>query len=472
MRFLDALVPGTKGFSQAPFWSYPDSLGLPFLSTWNKPDQEKIEADFEGYVNGALKGDGIIHACIARRMSIFAQARFQWVRYNAGAQGTPFGNEELSLIERPWPGGMTIHLLARAELDASVAGNFWATTADDKGRFGHASRGGPNRRIVHMRPDWVTVIIDAPSGNPNALDAKTVGVLYKAPIVNGKEAPEVVLLPDEVCHYAPDPDPVARYRGRSWITPVINEIKADKAATKHKLKFFENAATPNVAVSLAKEITPEQFTKFVDQMNKNHKGVENAYKTLYTAGGADVTVIGADMKQLDFKATQGAGETRIASAAGVHPVLVGLSEGMQGSSLNAGNFNAARRLTADTTMRYLWATFAASLQSLLELPKGPAGVELWPDLRNVSFLQEDLKDQAEIQVKEATALQALGAAGFDPDASVEFLATNDLMKLKGKHSGLFSVQLQPPGAEQSTTVTDPQKAIDLITSGWTVKERA
>lgn len=469
MRMLDALM--TKSFSQPPFWAYPDDLKLPFTTTWSKPDQEKIESDFEGYVNGALKGDGIVHACIARRMAIFSQARFQWIRYLNGAPGAPFGTPELALAESPWPGGKTIHLLARAELDASMAGNFWATTVDDRGRFGHASRGGPNRRIAHMRPDWVTCIIDAPSGNPNALDAKVVAISYKAPIANGKEAPEVLLLPDEVCHYAPEPDPVARWRGRSWLTPVITEIMADKAATKHKLKFFENAATPNVAVSLAKEITPEQFAKFVELMDKNHKGVNNAYKTLYTAGGADVTVIGADMKQLDFKATQGAGETRIASAAGIHPVLVGLSEGMQGSSLNAGNFNAARRLTADTTMRYLWKCFAASLQNLLEVPSGD-GAELWTDLREVSFLQEDMKDQAEIQAQQANALRSLTDAGYDPDAAVDFLATNDLTRLKGQHSGLFSVQLQPPGAESaSVPVSDPQKAIDLIASGWTVKER-
>jgi hypothetical protein len=32
-----------------------------------------------------------------------------------------------------------------------------------------------------------------------------------------------------------------------------------------------------------------------------------------------------------------------------------------------------------------------------------------------------------------------------PDAAIEFLRSNDLGKLLGQHSGLFSVQLQPPG---------------------------
>ena len=31
----------------------------------------------------------------------------------------------------------------------------------------------------------------------------------------------------------------ARFRGMSWLTPIIPELMADSAATQHKLKFFE-----------------------------------------------------------------------------------------------------------------------------------------------------------------------------------------------------------------------------------------
>jgi len=467
--FAHALSPGLKSWSEPPFWSWPDPYSqFPYLLSYGKPEQEKIETDFEGYVRDIYKSDGVVWACIATRQSIFAQARFLWMPYTDGTPGQPFDSPELKLLRRPWPSGTTGELLARMDLDVSLSGNFWATTADDQGRFGHASRGGKNRRIVHMRPDWVTMIIDAPSGNPNALDAKVIAVTYKPPAVGGKEAPAVLLLPDEVCHYSPHPDPIARYRGMSWLTPIIREIQSDKAATKHKLKFFENAATPNLAVSLAKEITPDQFREFVEEMDKKHKGVEHAYETLYTAGGADVTVVGADMKQISMKETQGHIETRIAAASGVHPVIVALSEGMQGSSLNAGNFNAARRLSADKSFRYWWQVVAASLQNLLEEP--PEGVELWPDLRQVSFLQEDAMDRAEILSRQMLTIESGVRAGFTADSIVAAVVDGDLRGLA--HTGLFSVQLQPPGAEQAVTVTNPEKAFELITAGWKVKEPA
>ena len=33
--------------------------------------------------------------------------------------------------------------------------------------------------------------------------------------------------------------------GMSWLQPLVREILSDQAATLHKQRFFENAATPN-----------------------------------------------------------------------------------------------------------------------------------------------------------------------------------------------------------------------------------
>jgi phage portal protein BeeE len=56
--------------------------------------------------------------------------------------------------------------------------------------------------------------------------------------------------------------------------------------------------------------------------------------------------------------TQGAGETRIAAAAGVPPVIVGLSEGLQAATYS--NYSQARRRFADGTMRPLWRNAAVA----------------------------------------------------------------------------------------------------------------
>ena len=193
-------------------------------------------------------------------------------------------------------------------------------------------------------------------------------------------------------------------------------------------------------MSLDASTKPESFERFMALMDEQHKGVENAYKTIYLGGGANAEVLGADMKQLDFKATQGAGESRLAAAAGVPPVIVGFSEGLQGSSLNAGNYSASRRRFADGTLRPLWRHAAGALATLLPHQQGAT---LWYDDRDISFLREDRKDAAEIQGTEARSIRTLLDAGFTADSVTAAVIAQDWSLLQ--HTGLFSVQLQPPG---------------------------
>lgn len=456
MKFLDRIAAaaasrgGRKGWSEPPFWAN-DSLRLPLLSAMPlRPDQERIENNFEGYVQGAYKTNGIVFACILARQAVFSQARFRWRVFDQGKPGELFGSPELSLLEKPWASGTTGELLARMESTASLAGNYYSTVADDRGKLGAAATGS-GRRVVHMRPDWVTLVIGSPSDDPHDLRAKVVGFLYEPP--GGRSKP-VLLLPHEVCHYSPIPDPEAKFRGMSWLTPILREIQADKAATVHKGKFFEQGATLNTVVRLDKDIQPEQFKIFKELFKEDHEGSDNAYKTLFLGGGADVTVVGADLKQLDFKATQGAGETRIAAAAGVHPAIVGLSEGMQGSSLNAGNFGAARRLVADKTMRHLWSVAAASLQTLVKVPSERA--ELWYDTSEIAFLREDEKDAAAILKEKMLAIESGVRAGFKPDSVVRAVTSGNLATMT--HTGLFSVQLLPPDRTQSANGAQPDPA--------------
>lgn len=432
---------GGQGFIEPPFWTLDPYRHLSSYTS----DRERIENDFEGYVNGAYKADGIVFACILTRQLVFSEARFQWREFRNGRPGNLFGSPELALLENPWPNGTTGELLTRMEVDLSLAGNFYATIADDQGRLGRAAA-GPSRRISHLRPDWVTIIVGSRSGDPRAADARPVGYMYEPPVSGiGTRADPVVLMPDEVCHYSGlVPDPTARFRGMSWLTPVLREIAADRAATTHKLKFFENGASLSTVVSFDKEVGVDAFDAFVQRFKEHHRGTDNAYETLFLGAGADVSLVGADLRQLDFKATQGAGETRIAAASGVGAVVAQFSEGMQGSSLNAGNYAAARRRVGDALFRPLWRTAAAALQTLVTPPRPSAS--LWYDDRDIAFLREDRQDIADIQNKQAQTIRALVDAGYEPKSVIDAVDAEDWTLLK--HTGLFSVQLQPPMEQQ------------------------
>lgn len=449
MKFLEPLVRTKK--RDYTYGQYLDMYAQWKVGghTYTQPVQTTIPGqkaaavggDFMGLLDGGYASNGVIFGLASVRMRVFSEARFQWQRMRGGRPGDMFGTTDLRLLEHPWPGGTTGDLLSAMLLHADFAGNAFVVRNGD--------------RLVLLRPDWVRIVLsDTPYEDEvqyGSISFETVGYEYYHDGVMSKRP--VVFQPEQVAHFMPQPDPRAKYRvGMSWLTPVIREIQADGAATGHKLKFFENAATPNLAVSLPKEITPAQFEEFVDAMDEKHKGASNAYKTLYTGGGADVTVIGQNMQQLDFKVTQGAGETRLAQAAGVPPVVAGLSEGLQGSSLNAGNFGQARRQFADTTLSHLWRNAAGSLEVLFP-PPGDA--RLWYDNRDIPFLREDLKDSAEIQQVQAVAIKQLIDAGYEPETVVKAVTGNDYTLLT--HTGLFSVQLQPAGVEQAKP--EPQLAL-------------
>lgn len=415
------------GFVEPAFWD-ADRLryGWASASTWTS-DRETAENDFEGYASGIYKRNGPVFALTAARMLIFSEARMQF-RQLGSVPGKLFGNPDLALLETPWRNAKTGDLLARMELDITLAGNSYWTQV-----------GG---RLRRMRPDKVTIITasrEEPDLAGAALDADIVAYMYEPMGREGQGAR--LLLPEQVAHYAPYPDPESNWRGMSWVTPVLREVSADDAATKHKLKFFQNGASPQFVVSMDPSVSLEQFNEFMEAMDASHKGVDNAYKTLYLAGGADITTVGKDLAQLDFKATQGAGESRLAAAAGVPAVIVGFSEGLSGSSLNAGNFGSARRRFADGTLRPLWRNAAGSLSTLVTVP---AGAELWYDERDIAFLREDRKDQADIQMTEATTIRTLLDAGWNPDSVIAAVRAGDWSQLS--HSGYFSVQLQALGA--------------------------
>lgn len=431
MRLIDRLAQGRKG--SMTFGGTGGTFRLPsFWANEAAEDQEALPCSFEGYSSGAYKSSGPVFACMLVRQLVFSEARFQFQRMTNGRPADLFGTADLALLERPWPNGTTGELLSRMEQDGSLAGNFFAAVVEDK--YG--------KRIRRLRPDWVTIVTGSDSGDSAALDARVVGYLYR-PKGTADPSQTVLLSTDKVAHWSPIPDPDAQWRGMSWLTPVIREIKGDLAASEHKLKYFKNGATGGIAISYDASVSPDAVARFAEMFRQKHEGADNAYKTFHFGGGADVTTIGADLKQLDFKVTQGAGETRIAAASGVGAVIAQLSEGLQGSSLNAGNFGAAKRRFTDGTMRPLWRSASAALETLVPPPPGS---RLWYDTRDVAFLQEDQKDEAEIQASNAATIRALTDAGYDPDAVVQAVMANDLRSLIGAHTGLYSVQLQSPSS--------------------------
>jgi len=371
-------------------------------------------------------GNTIVAACIHARLLVFTEARFQFQAMKSGRPAAMFGTPALSVLERPWASASTGDLLARMELDASMHGNsFWV-------------RGGDG--LVRLDPAKVTVasgdVVDTMTGK--AYGKRLLGYVVKD--YPGSRDELAFFEPSEIAHYRPIPSAV-EFVGGSWLSACLPEVKVDTKITQYKTGFLDNAATPAMVVSYDATVSPEQFEMTVKKIREGHEGSSNAFKTLHLAGGADAKIVGADFAQLAMKATQGTSESRIAAAAGVPASYVGISEGLAGSSLNSGNYGAARRRFGDGTIRPLWRAAASALETLVP---PPAGSRLYYDDRDVSFLQEDVMDSAEIRARDASTIGALIIAGFEPSSAVDAVNAGDMTLLV--HTGLVSVQLTAPGS--------------------------
>jgi phage portal protein BeeE len=319
-------------------------------------------------------------------------------------------------------------LTARMEWHAGLAGNSYVYRQPD--------------RLRVLRPDWVVIVWGSqqePDDAAHALDGELLGYIYCNGGLNSGNTIHT-LLPQDVAHWSPIPDPEAAGLGMSWVTPAVRDIMGDQATASHKLKFFENGATPNLVVKGIQATKAEQFRALVDAMEEKHSGLANAYKTLYLSAGADATVVGHGLQQMDFKNVVEASENRIAFLSRVPASLLGLSQGMKGSSLNAGNFKMAQRSFTDSWLMPTLQDMCAALAPIVDVP---SGAELWFDSTDVGLMREDSTAAAQINEIQARTITILVREGFTAESAISAVVQQDMSLLV--HTNLISVQLQEPG---------------------------
>jgi phage portal protein BeeE len=385
-----------------------------------------------GAYSGAYDGNSVVFACELNRLLLFSEARFQFQNLVKGRPGELFGTPALDVLQEPWVGANTGELLMQMELDAACYGNsYWVPDGN---------------YLLRLDPCRVKILTEG--AYEMALTGYQVGEKLLGYAYRVDRDTVAIYEPGQICHYKPVPDRNNRFCGMSWLNPCLPDIDADIGLTDHKRSSVRNGASVPFVVSFKESVTDEEYDAYVDGYMEQHAGPSNSGKVLFLGGGADVKTVGQTFESMAFKATQAGGETRIAACAGVPPVIVGLSEGL--SSATYSNYSQARRRLVDGTMRPLWRAAAGALTSVIAVP---TGARLWYDDRDIPFLREDVMDLAEIQSRKALTIESLIRAGFEPLSIVAAVAADDLALLK--HTGLYSVQLQPPGTAAGTQQPTP-----------------
>lgn len=401
--------------------------------------QEQVRVDGEG---AAYCTNGVVNAVVGRRIDLFSQARFCWKNFSAGPKAMAadiFTTADLAPLDD------CVDLLTWMEFDVATAGNSFVV------RDGNVLR--------RLPPQWVAIAVTSasyPEHPESAWDAEVAGYLYQPP----QGEPEV-FTSEQVCHYAPKPDPDARFRGMSYLRPVLRQAANQNAYAGFQSQYWENAATPNMVIKFPPEVQRQTIEVFRDLFNEKHQGADKAFRTAFLGGGADPQVVGSNLKELAAEAVTAYDFATICASAGVPPVVVTIVPGLESASTYA-NYQTAMRAFADLTIRPLWYRAAVKLRPLMT--PAPRGAELWYDVSGVAALQADAQDDAAVLATNAQTIRALADGGWEKNSVVDAVTTGDLTRLKD--TGLISVQLLPadqsalPPASKSAAEPAPLAAVN------------
>lgn len=389
--------------------------GAAVLMTYGMDDDKEGPAQqLAEQCRQAYATNGVVAACILARMMLFSEAVF---KFRSNVDKRLYGTTDLAILEDPFPNQTTGELLARMEQDVSLSGNSFIWRADDS-------------TLVRLPPDEVTILSEVVQAPLGGTYRRVIGYDWDpTPSTPGakRDARAHTFHADEIAHWSPYPDDKANFRGRSWMTPIAREIKADSGLTSYKLQYLDHAATPNMIVKYEQKLRPDTVDRVVERFQERFGGAHNAWRPIVLDQGSDATVVGNSLNQLDFKAVQGAGETRIAAAAGVPPIVVGLSEGL--ASATYSNYQTAMRRFTDLTMRPLWRSVCAALQKLI--PNMPdRGVRLWYDVSDIAALRQSEIEIAQVMQVHGATLFEFMKSGFTRESAVQAIVANDLTMLK------------------------------------------
>lgn len=410
MRLLDRLI------RRDGYWEGMASGAAVLTTSYGSPDREPVMPQLTAFAQRANASNAPVFSAILVRMALFSEITFQ---FQAKDDKHLFGTTDLAKLEEPFgPGTTTQNLLARMEQDVSLAGNAFIWNAP-----------GSDTPLVRLRPDWTTIVSEVVQldDDPRAgWYRRPVGYWFEPPrgATAGKQPPGFLVPAEEVAHWAPIPDPQADFRGMSWLTPVMRDIQGDDGLSVYKIKYLENNASPNLLIKYAQKLQTATIDGIRERMHARYGGADNAFKTLVLDQGADATVIGSNLAQMNFDGVQSAGAERILAAANVPPVLVGM-EPLRGAGRSYGE---VVQKFSNVYARPQWRSASATLAKLVDVPPGN---RLWFDTSDIAALQDGEMERGQTVLVKSQAVLALNqAAKYDPASVITAVNSGDLTQLK------------------------------------------
>lgn len=276
------------------------------------------EADYPGqgflsFANAGFSRNELVYACIMEKATSLPEAPLRV--YGPDGLGEPRENHPLrQLIANPNPMLSEFELFELTDIHMELSGvAFWEIVRD---------RAGRPVQLWPLRPDLVRMM--------RQRDGLTrYGYLVGSGIVD--------LGTDVLAFRYPNPvDPLV---GQAPLRPAVRAVALDNEATDFVKTLLQNRAVPGVVITTQQQVDKDISDRLSARWREKFSGSRRGEPAVLQKG-MDVKVLGLNPSDLEFPDLRTISETRICSAFGVPPILIGAKAGLDRSTF--ANYKEAR----------------------------------------------------------------------------------------------------------------------------------
>lgn len=221
--------------------------------------------------------------------------------------------------------------------------------------------------------------------------SKVVEIIEDKKLIGWRIGEEVFGL-DEVIHLK-DFNPYNEIRGLPPIQPARLHIEIDYNATLYNKKFFENDATPGLALSTDKTLREEIIDRIRRKWEARHRGVGKAFRVAILEAGLKPVQLSPTHKDMDFVEQRRFAREEVLGIWRVPKALFNITE-----DLNYATFMGQMRIFWIYTLAPILRKIREGLNRGLVYPYNNR-IYLDFDYSNVPAFQEDFKEKVEVAEK-------------------------------------------------------------------------
>lgn len=400
------------------------------------PNRSYASAADQGYRNNEL-----VFACIQEYVTSAAEAKLVVGARDSEGELVPDTGRATELITNPNPSMDIVDFLEAFHMMRLIGGNVYL--------FKPTSGIGTISNLYLLRPDRLRVVPNSTTGMPR-------GWVYN---IGGQS----ITLPADAISHHKTTDPLNDWYGLGALQVLAKQVSLDTSGTDFGRSTFDNKGVPAGFLKVQRKISNQ---KEADEIRQNWKarfsGQANWQKIGVLDEDADYKQIASDMGNLGLPDLRDLTESRICSAFGIPPIIVGANVGLKHGTYS--NYAQAKESMWEETLMPAYGKVASFLTRALKDTPDFRGLEFAFDFSDVRALAEDKKEEAETEKIKADTAGVLIRAGYDADSVTDALGLSD----KLTHSGLVPTTVQGEQLAEGAappTMSAPVVFEDVFTLG-------